>query len=86
MPRIPIPTSTYTFPNGKPILLLVTPVLFVVAFLALAVRWVWIHGHLGWDGVSLLVAMVVAFGVVDHGLLRFYERQGRAHRAERNLP
>jgi hypothetical protein len=84
VPRIPIPPSNYTFPKGKPILLVVLPVLGVVAFIGLAVRWSWVHGSLGWNGVLVLAASVVLFGAIDYGLLRFYERQGRALRTERD--
>ena len=80
MPRIPIPTSSYTFPKGKPVLLFVMQVVGVVAFIGLAVRWSWVHGRLGWDGALVLTVTVVLFGVIDHGLLRFYERRGRALR------
>jgi hypothetical protein len=85
MPRLPIPTSTYKFPKGKPILLIVTPFVFVVVFLVFAVGWIWVRGRFGWNGVLLLVAMVVVFGAIDYGLLRFYERRGRALRIERNV-
>ena len=83
MPRIPVPTSSYTFPKGKPVLLFVMPVVGVLAFIGLAVRWSWVHGRLGWDGFLVLTATVVLFGVIDYGLLRFYERRGRAPRTER---
>ena len=82
MPRIPIPTSSYTFPKGKPVLLSVIHVVGVVAFIGLAVRWSLVHGRLGWDGLLVLTATVVLFGVIDYGLLRFYKRRGRALRAE----
>lgn len=84
MPRIPIPRSSYTFPKGKPVLLSVIHVMGVVAFIGLAVRWSWVRGRLGWDGFLVLTATVVVFGVIDYGLLRFYERRGRALRAERD--
>jgi hypothetical protein len=86
MPRIPIPASTYTFPKGKPIPLVLMPVVFVASFLGLAVRWISVHGSFGWNGVLLLVATVVAFGFIDYRLLRFYERRGRALRVERHIP
>jgi hypothetical protein len=86
MARIPIPESRYTFPKGKPILLVWMPVVFVTSFLGLAARWIWVHGSFGWNGVLLLVATVVVFGFVDYGLLRFYERRGRALRGERHIP
>ncbi|HKV77182.1 MAG TPA: hypothetical protein VJP02_03540 [Candidatus Sulfotelmatobacter sp.] len=82
MPRIPIPTSTYTYPRGKPMLLIVLPVLGVMAFIGLTVRWTWVHGRLGWDGVLALAATVVVFAVIDYALLRYYERRGRALRTE----
>ena len=51
-----------------------------------AVRWIWVHGGFGWNGVLLLVATVAIFGFVDYRLLRFYERRGRALRVERHVP
>lgn len=48
------------------------PVVGVGAFIGLAVRWSWVYGRLGWDGVLVLTATVVIFGVIDYGLLRFY--------------
>jgi hypothetical protein len=85
MPGIPIPSSTYTFPKGEPIPLRLAHLVFVVFFIGLAVRWVWVHGNLGWNGVLLLVATAVVCGFIDYGLLRFYERTGRAVRVERHV-
>jgi hypothetical protein len=84
MPRVPIPASSYTFPKGKPISLILLPVLGVMTFLALAVRWILAHGSFGWEGVILLVGVVVVFGFVDYQLLRFYEKRGRAIRLRRD--
>lgn len=53
MPRLPIPSLRYTFPKGKPILLLMTPVVFVTSFSALAVRWTWVQPDLS-DGKLFL--------------------------------
>ena len=51
-----------------------------------AVRWIWVHGSFGWNGVLLLVATLAIFGFVDYRLLRFYERRGTALRVERHIP
>jgi len=59
-------------------------VVFVAAFLGYDVRLTWVQGRIGRNGVLSLVAMVVAFGLVDYGLLRFYERRGIAIRKEDN--
>lgn len=85
MPRFSIPRPSYTFPTGKPIPLVVTQVVGMVAFL-LAARWMLVNGRLGWDSTLVLMATVVVFGVIDHGLLRFYERRGKALRAGRDSP
>ena len=84
--RSTAPKSRYTFPKGKPIPLVLTEIVFVASFSGLAVRWIWVHGSFGGNGVHLLVATVVVFGFVDYRLLRFYEQRGRALRVERYVP
>lgn len=84
MPRLSIPMSGYSFPRGKPIPVVVMPFIGVAAFIGLAVRWSWSHGHIGWDGVLVLTAPVVTFGILDYRLLRFYEGRGRPVQTERS--
>jgi hypothetical protein len=42
-----------------------------------AVRWIWVHGGFGWNGVLLLVATVAIFGFVDYRLLRSMSEEER---------
>lgn len=79
MPSAPVPSGrTHNFPNGKPLLLSLLEVLYLIAAVGWFSYW-WLElGFRSWWYGLPIVFIVIAFGAMQPRLLAYYERTGDA--------
>jgi hypothetical protein len=81
MPCAPVPSGrTHNFPNGKPFLLSLLEVLYLIAAVGWFLYW-WLElGFRSWWYGLPIVFIVIAFAAMQSHLLANYERTGDAVR------